>query len=144
MTPELRKAMYRWRHDEARADGGAVPPKEECIPYQLQKLFVRMQTSADNAVDTEDLRKSFGWSTADAIVQQDCEEFIIKLLDTVCVHVCVHVCLSVCLSVCVHAVLVVCVRVWCACPPARVRVCGGRAWCVRAGVRARRRACVRP
>ena len=136
MTPELRKAMYRWRHDEARADGGAVPPKEECIPYQLQKLFVRMQTSADNAVDTEDLRKSFGWSTADAIVQQDCEEFIIKLLDTVCVHVCVHVCLSVCVCACSVGGLCACV----VCMPARARA---RVWW--AGVvRARRRACVRP
>eukprot|EP01051_Picozoa_sp_SAG22_P030134 SAG22_NODE_11527_length_480_cov_1.304462_1_plen_112_part_10 len=78
MTPELRAALYRWRHDEARGDG----PKDDCIPYQLQKLFIRMQTSDEKAVDTEDLRKSFQWTTADALVQQDCEEFIATLLDT--------------------------------------------------------------
>jgi ubiquitin C-terminal hydrolase len=57
-------------------------PKENCIPYQLQKLFIRMQTTDSKAVDTADLRKSFGWTSDDAVVQQDCEEFISKLLDS--------------------------------------------------------------
>ena len=38
MTPEFRAGLYEWTYDEAK-DG----PKEDCIPYQLQSLFGRMQ-----------------------------------------------------------------------------------------------------
>ena len=39
MTPELRYALYSWRWT-----AGRDKPKEECIPYQLQLLFCRLQT----------------------------------------------------------------------------------------------------
>ena len=38
MTPEFRAALYQWTYDEEK-DG----PKDDCIPYQLQSLFGRMQ-----------------------------------------------------------------------------------------------------
>ena len=42
MTPEFRAGLYEWTYDEAK-DG----PKEDCIPYQLQSLFGRMQLRCD-------------------------------------------------------------------------------------------------
>lgn len=38
MTPEFRQLMYRWKWDEEED-----LEKEECIPYQLQKLFGMLQ-----------------------------------------------------------------------------------------------------
>ena len=38
MTPEFRTIMYKWNYVEER-DGSA----EQCIPFQLQKLFGNMQ-----------------------------------------------------------------------------------------------------
>ena len=75
MTPELRCGLYRWRYQQER-DG----PKDESIPYQLQKLFIRMQTAETKCIDTKELRTAFGWTDAEHIVQQDCEEFITKVL----------------------------------------------------------------
>ena len=76
MTPELRCGLYRWRYQQER-DG----PREMSIPYQLQKLFIRMQTAETKCVDTEGLRKAFGWTGGEHIAQhEDSEEFITKVL----------------------------------------------------------------
>ena len=76
MTPELRCGLYRWRYQQER-DG----PREMSIPYQLQKLFIRMQTAETKCVDTEGLRKAFGWTGDEHIAQhEDSEEFITKVL----------------------------------------------------------------
>lgn len=34
----------------------------DCIPYQLQLLFARLQLEDKNYVKTNDLTKSFGWT----------------------------------------------------------------------------------
>lgn len=41
------------------------------IPYQLQKLFVQLQTFKDKLVTTKGLLKSFQWTEADAFEQHD-------------------------------------------------------------------------
>jgi ubiquitin C-terminal hydrolase len=69
MTPELRCALYSWQWT-----AGRDPPKEECIPYQLQRLFVNLQVDEGRAVGTAELTKSFGWSSSDAFAQQDVQE----------------------------------------------------------------------
>ena len=40
MCPELRCALLNWTYDESTAR----EPRAECLPYQLQRIFVRMQT----------------------------------------------------------------------------------------------------
>eukprot|EP01052_Picozoa_sp_SAG31_P008322 SAG31_NODE_418_length_15893_cov_5.433899_7_plen_556_part_00 len=74
MTPELRYALYTWRWTEGRDK-----PKEECIPYQLQLLFCRLQTVDSGDVQTKELTDSFGWTGADAFVQHDVNELLLVL-----------------------------------------------------------------
>ena len=45
LTPELRYALYNWQYTPGRD-----PPKESCIPYQLQRLFCQMQLMDDKDV----------------------------------------------------------------------------------------------
>lgn len=35
------------------------------IPYQLQRLFLKLQTSKKKAIETTDITKSFGWDSSD-------------------------------------------------------------------------------
>lgn len=63
MTPEFRNALYNWEFD---GNG-----ETKSIPYQLQKLFVNLQTSDKVAVETTDLTKSFGWDSTEAWQQHD-------------------------------------------------------------------------
>ena len=37
--------------------------KDKCIPYQLQRLFLQLQTTNEKSVETNDLTKSFGWGS---------------------------------------------------------------------------------
>lgn len=53
MTPEFRNALYNWEFDGVN--------ESKSIPYQLQKLFLNLQTSSKTAVETTDLTTSFGW-----------------------------------------------------------------------------------
>lgn len=53
MTPEFRLNLLSWKYDEK--NHGA---KEDCIPYQLQKLFCKMQIKVRSAEYTKDLTKS--------------------------------------------------------------------------------------
>jgi hypothetical protein len=69
MTPELRAALWQWEWDPSRNAA-----KEECIPYQLQRLFVNLYKSKDRAVSTEELTKSFGWTGSEAFAQHDVQE----------------------------------------------------------------------
>jgi uncharacterized UBP type Zn finger protein len=72
MTPELRSALYTWEYDPARME-----PRTQCVPYQLQRLFVMLQKNAAEkdsgkrpASTTNDLTRSFGWESADSFEQQ--------------------------------------------------------------------------
>lgn len=73
MTPEFRNALYNWEYDG----------KDEVssIPYQLQKLFVSLQTSSRLAVETTELTRSFGWDSSEAWQQHDIQELCRVMFD---------------------------------------------------------------
>uniref|UniRef100_A0A336ME11 Ubiquitin carboxyl-terminal hydrolase 47 n=1 Tax=Culicoides sonorensis TaxID=179676 RepID=A0A336ME11_CULSO len=73
MTPEFRNALYNWEFD---GNG-----ESKSIPYQLQKLFLNLQTSTKSAVETTDLTKSFGWDSTEAWQQHDIQELCRVMFD---------------------------------------------------------------
>lgn len=73
MTPEFRNAILHWEFD------GSGETKS--IPFQLQKLFVNLQTSNKLAVETTDLTKSFGWDSTEAWQQHDIQELCRVMFD---------------------------------------------------------------
>lgn len=73
MTPEFRRALYDAGAAEAaaRASGAAASASNGTaadggILRQLQRLFVSLQTSSSQAIDTRDLTRSFGWDASGA------------------------------------------------------------------------------
>ncbi|KAL0232047.1 hypothetical protein PCE1_003043 [Barthelona sp. PCE] len=76
MTPELRTMVYNWKY---------VPDvhgvTESCIPFQLQRLFSRLQVSDHHSCETKDLTKSFGWTGSDVFMQHDVQELFCVLID---------------------------------------------------------------
>lgn len=73
MTPEFRNALYRWEFDNDN--------EAKSIPYQLQKLFLNLQTSKKAAVETTDLTRSFGWDSREAWEQHDIQEMCRVMFD---------------------------------------------------------------
>ena len=53
MTPEFRRNILTWKFNEL-IHGSKV----DCIPFQLQKLFSRLQLRSRNSEETKDLTKS--------------------------------------------------------------------------------------
>lgn len=49
----------RWEFEESEED------PERSIPYQLQRLFVLLQTSKKRAIETTDVTRSFGWDSSE-------------------------------------------------------------------------------
>ena len=72
MTPQFRAAMY---------DLGAPTAGSGVISRELQRVFVQLQTSKAQAVDTKALTGSFGWTQADAFMQHDVQELLRVLFD---------------------------------------------------------------
>lgn len=52
------------------------------VALALQRLFYNLQTQSD-AVSTTELTKSFGWTSADAFMQHDVQEFLRVLMDNI-------------------------------------------------------------
>lgn len=75
MTPEFRNAVYRWEYE------GTEEEAVKSIPYQLQKLFLMLQTSDKKSVGTTDITKSFGWDSSDAWHQHDIQELCRVMFD---------------------------------------------------------------
>ncbi|XP_034133114.1 ubiquitin carboxyl-terminal hydrolase 47 isoform X1 [Drosophila guanche] len=73
MTPEFRNALYRWEFDNDNV--------AKNIPYQLQKLFLNLQTSPKSSVETTDLTRSFGWDSTEAWQQHDIQELCRVMFD---------------------------------------------------------------
>src|SRR5689334_4522363 len=77
MTPEFRNALYgfvlfhKYHHIQPHRWQFAQQPTEaesaSSIAYQLQRLFIALQTSEENAVETKQLTQSFGWSHDDGM-----------------------------------------------------------------------------
>ena len=78
MTPELRKQIYNWKYDSSKHGD-----KKTCIPYQLQVLFGKLQTSKRPNVETKSLTKSFGWDIKESFQQHDVQEFCRVLFDAI-------------------------------------------------------------
>lgn len=76
MTPELRLGLYDWKYNPQ-----VYEAVDKCIPAQLQRLFVNLQTSDMRAIETDALTKSFGWTGMQAFEQQDVEEMSKILFD---------------------------------------------------------------
>ncbi|XP_078041593.1 ubiquitin specific protease 47 [Augochlora pura] len=76
MTPEFRNALYNWEYT-----GGSEKDETTSIPYQLQKLFLNLQTSMRSAVETTALTKSFGWDSTEAWQQHDIQELCRVMFD---------------------------------------------------------------
>eukprot|EP00009_Paramoeba_aestuarina_P004998 CAMPEP_0201515204 /NCGR_PEP_ID=MMETSP0161_2-20130828/6832_1 /ASSEMBLY_ACC=CAM_ASM_000251 /TAXON_ID=180227 /ORGANISM="Neoparamoeba aestuarina, Strain SoJaBio B1-5/56/2" /LENGTH=1045 /DNA_ID=CAMNT_0047911971 /DNA_START=44 /DNA_END=3184 /DNA_ORIENTATION=+ len=70
--PYFRRVVYKMPAEEG---------KGVTIPYALQALFYRLQTSS-NPVSTKQLTKSFGWEDDDSFSQHDVTEFNRVLIDT--------------------------------------------------------------
>ncbi|XP_076350596.1 ubiquitin carboxyl-terminal hydrolase 47-like isoform X3 [Tachypleus tridentatus] len=75
MTPEFRNALYRWEFDGTEEDG------VKSIPFQLQKLFLQLQTSKRPAIGTTELTTSFGWDSSEAWQQHDVQELCRVMFD---------------------------------------------------------------
>lgn len=73
MTPEFRNAMYKWENKDEQ--------RRKCIPFELQKLFLLLQTSTRSAVETTDLTRSFGWDSSEAWHQHDVQELCRVMFD---------------------------------------------------------------
>ncbi|KAK9871493.1 hypothetical protein WA026_012864 [Henosepilachna vigintioctopunctata] len=73
MTPEFRNALYNWEFDGQN--------ESRSIPFQLQKLFLNLQTSSKPAVETTNLTTSFGWQGSDAWQQHDIQELCRVMFD---------------------------------------------------------------
>jgi ubiquitin carboxyl-terminal hydrolase 47 len=56
MSPEFRHRIYQWEYDPEKHG-----ETEDCIPYQLQLLFGKLQITDRPYVSTKQLTKSFGW-----------------------------------------------------------------------------------
>ncbi|XP_050452269.1 ubiquitin carboxyl-terminal hydrolase 47 [Cataglyphis hispanica] len=76
MTPEFRNALYNWEYID-----GSEKDEALSIPYQLQKLFLNLQTSTKSAVETTSLTKSFGWDSTEAWQQHDIQELCRVMFD---------------------------------------------------------------
>ncbi|XP_076242818.1 ubiquitin specific protease 47 isoform X2 [Calliopsis andreniformis] len=76
MTPEFRNALYNWEYIN-----GSEKDEANSIPYQLQKLFLNLQTSTKSAVETTELTKSFGWDSTEAWQQHDIQELCRVMFD---------------------------------------------------------------
>ncbi len=77
MTPEFRNGIYRWSLNEVSSD----EDNKKNIPFQLQRLFLNLQTSNKKAIHTSDLTKSFGWNSDDAFQQHDVQELCRVMFD---------------------------------------------------------------
>ncbi|XP_074853476.1 ubiquitin carboxyl-terminal hydrolase 47 isoform X2 [Carettochelys insculpta] len=75
MTPEFRNALYKWEFEESEED------PVMSIPYQLQRLFVLLQTSKKRAIETTDVTRSFGWDSSEAWQQHDVQELCRVMFD---------------------------------------------------------------
>ncbi|XP_056463354.1 ubiquitin carboxyl-terminal hydrolase 47 isoform X2 [Gadus chalcogrammus] len=75
MTPEFRNALYNWEFEESEED------QVSSIPYQLQRLFVLLQTSKKRAIETTDVTRSFGWDSSEAWQQHDVQELCRVMFD---------------------------------------------------------------
>jgi ubiquitin carboxyl-terminal hydrolase 47 len=57
--------------------------RQDSIPFQLQKLFARLQLKFRESESTEDLTKSFDWGYSQLLEQHDIQELCIVLFEAI-------------------------------------------------------------
>ncbi|KAF7632539.1 Ubiquitin carboxyl-terminal hydrolase [Meloidogyne graminicola] len=75
MTPEFRNAIYKWQFNGSNAQ------EHKNIQFQLQKLFLTLQTNQKSSLETKDLTTSFGWDSNEAYDQHDVQELCRVMFD---------------------------------------------------------------
>ncbi len=78
MTPEFRMIVYDWQYDEVKHG-----KTEYSIPYQLQRLFAKLQIGLRPFVETRMLTKSFNWDVYQLSEQQDIQELVMQLFQAI-------------------------------------------------------------
>ncbi|KAL4466890.1 hypothetical protein ABPG74_010487 [Tetrahymena malaccensis] len=78
MTQEFRYNIF-----SQNIDIDKVKQIEKSIPIQIQKLFALLQIKKDKKISTQDLIKSFGWTSGEAFQQHDSQEFIRILFEAI-------------------------------------------------------------
>lgn len=79
---------FSWEFEESEED------PVTSIPYQLQRLFVLLQTSKKRAIETTDVTRSFGWDSSEGehlLLSCDYTHMacLRALVDTMCpLHLC--------------------------------------------------------
>lgn len=91
MTPEFRQGLYQWQLERREADDANNNNVDDTddddesgddnIPFQLQKLFAKLQMRTSESISTKALTKSFGWTGADVFQQHDVQELARVLFD---------------------------------------------------------------
>uniref|UniRef100_A0A671XKJ1 Ubiquitin carboxyl-terminal hydrolase 47 n=1 Tax=Sparus aurata TaxID=8175 RepID=A0A671XKJ1_SPAAU len=66
---------FSWEFEESEED------PVTSIPFQLQRLFVLLQTSKKRAIETTDVTRSFGWDSSEAWQQHDVQELCRVMFD---------------------------------------------------------------
>ena len=78
MTPEFRYEILKWNYNPS-INGEA----KDCIPLQLQKLFYHLQEPIRRIEETQNLTKSFQWTSKDVYIQQDIQELCRVLFEAI-------------------------------------------------------------
>ena len=78
MTPKFRYNVLKFNYDYNK-----YGPKQDCIPYQLQKLFARLQLKLRSSEETTQLTSSFGWTPTQVSEQNDIQELCHVLFDAI-------------------------------------------------------------
>lgn len=75
-TPEFRNVIYNYVHDPGRSNRKSI-----CEP--LQKLFLLLQLSIRDSVDTDELIRTFGWADRETWMQHDIEELFSIVMESI-------------------------------------------------------------
>ena len=78
MTPEFRQNIFSWKYNKLFHG-----PEKDCIPFQIKKLFYRLQNPIRQIEKTSDLTKSFQWNNNEIYIQQDIEELCRVLFEAI-------------------------------------------------------------
>ena len=78
MTQEFRTNILTWKFNE-----NIHGKREDSIPFQLQKLFARLQLKLRECEMTEDLTKSFDWGHQQLLEQHDIQELCRVLFEAI-------------------------------------------------------------
>ena len=77
---KFREIVYQMREEDSSGGGESPKGTRMSLPLALQSVFLRLE-SAESAVNTMELTRSFGWDSMDAFTQHDVQELARILCD---------------------------------------------------------------